>query len=65
VPVDETRLILGLTAAEVYQFDLAALAPHVDRARIAAVLTGVAARHGAEGGDIPGLVEAAAGRAPR
>jgi hypothetical protein len=32
VPVAETRRILGLTAAEVYQFDLAALAPHVDRA---------------------------------
>jgi len=32
VPVAETRSILGLTAAEVYQFDLAALAPHVDRA---------------------------------
>lgn len=32
VPVAETRSILGLTAAEVYHFDLAALAPHVDRA---------------------------------
>jgi len=33
-------------------------------ARIAAVLTGIAARHGAEGGDIAGLVESAS-RAPR
>ena len=32
MPVDETRRILGLTAAEVYRFDLAALAPHVERA---------------------------------
>jgi predicted TIM-barrel fold metal-dependent hydrolase len=31
VPVDETRRILGLTAAQLYHFDLAALAPHVER----------------------------------
>ncbi len=31
VPEDETRRILGLTAAEVYRVDLAAIAPLVDR----------------------------------
>ena len=31
VPEDETRRILGLTAAEVYGVDLGALAPLVDR----------------------------------
>ncbi|MFD0852193.1 amidohydrolase family protein, partial [Actinomadura adrarensis] len=31
VPQDEVRRILGLTAAEVYGFDLDALAPHVER----------------------------------
>jgi predicted TIM-barrel fold metal-dependent hydrolase len=31
VPPDETARILGLTAAKLYRFDLAALAPHVER----------------------------------
>jgi predicted TIM-barrel fold metal-dependent hydrolase len=31
VPVEETRRILGLSAAKVYKFDLAALQPHADR----------------------------------
>jgi hypothetical protein len=31
VPEDETRRILGLTAAEVYGVDLAAIAPLVER----------------------------------
>jgi predicted TIM-barrel fold metal-dependent hydrolase len=31
VPQDETRRILGLTAAPLYRFDLAALQPHVER----------------------------------
>ena len=31
VPQDEARRILGLTAAPLYRFDLAALAPHVER----------------------------------
>jgi len=31
VPEDDARRILGLTAAEVYGFDLAALAPHTER----------------------------------
>jgi predicted TIM-barrel fold metal-dependent hydrolase len=31
VPEDETRRILGLTAARLYRFDLSALAPHVER----------------------------------
>jgi hypothetical protein len=31
VPRDEARRILGLTAAKLYGFDLAALAPHVGR----------------------------------
>jgi hypothetical protein len=31
VPQDETRRILGLTAAQLYHFDLRALEPHVER----------------------------------
>jgi predicted TIM-barrel fold metal-dependent hydrolase len=31
VPQEDVRRILGLTAAEVYNFDLASLAPHVER----------------------------------
>jgi predicted TIM-barrel fold metal-dependent hydrolase len=43
VPRDETRRILGLTAAQLYRFDLEALAPHVER-----VGPTVADIHGAE-----------------
>jgi hypothetical protein len=31
IPIDETRQMLGLAAAEIYNFDLAALAPLVAR----------------------------------
>ena len=31
IPIDETRRMVGLAAAEVYGFDLAALQPHADR----------------------------------
>ena len=31
IPIDETRRMVGLAAAEVYSFDLAALQPHADR----------------------------------
>jgi predicted TIM-barrel fold metal-dependent hydrolase len=31
IPVDETRRMVGLAAAEIYGFDLAALAPHAER----------------------------------
>ena len=31
IPIDETRRMVGLAAAEIYGFDLAALQPHADR----------------------------------
>jgi hypothetical protein len=31
IPIDETRRMVGLAAAEVYSFDLRVLQPHADR----------------------------------
>jgi hypothetical protein len=47
VPQDETRRILGLTAAQLYHFDLKALAPHVERVGPTVADIHGADRHGA------------------